>query len=98
MSDNITTSAQTKVQFLIEELDKTKNYSEEVTDLLNIVNGDTPETISDEFLDTLGEISRGQHSVFDVFSQRNVVRPMEKLIVRAPTFIIQGTEAEDFFV
>ena len=98
MSDNITTSAQTKVQFLIEELDKTKNYSEEVTDLLNIVNGDTPETISDEFLDTLGEISRGQHRVFDVFFQRNVVRPMEKLIVRAPTFIIQGTEAEDFFV
>ncbi len=74
-------------------------HNEELTQLDSLISdADNRSSFNEKSLDQLFEVASGTHRVFDLFTSRSMVRPLEKLLVRAPTFIIQSEDDGDFFV
>lgn len=87
------------IEVFINALTSMSGHNEELVQLDSLVSaGDFSSCFNETSLDRLFEVANGTHKVFDLFTSRAMVRPLEKLLVRAPTFIIQSEDDGDFFV
>jgi hypothetical protein len=103
VSDNITILAETtssKVLELTKEFLALKDHSEVLKQVSEQVNTDpTSEMITPELFNLLWKMMHRTHDVFSMVDKsRVVVKPLGKMVIKAPTYHLPNLEAEDFFV